>query len=207
MLDFLNDVPDVAWAALVTGVFLTGQNFLNNRRDDKRRKDDAAERKADRQFQLDQAERARSDARVDTWREERMSAHDALITQLRIVQRTIHTRLARYHPSTADYIGGQASWSPILQDDNHEKALEDAGARVEIVASEAAKQLAVETLGLIGKMDTEYWFLAVIHTGDEPERQEERKKSLAKLKGWENQMKEMIDSYIAAVRKDLGTAD
>lgn len=209
VLDFLNDVPDAAWAAIVTGLFLTGQNFLNNRRDTERRAVEVAERMADREHQSQQAQQARADARAEVWREERMNAHEALVTQLRRAEQTVGTRLMRFSPSTGLFLGDPADLERHLLDRDHQIALESAVARVELVGSERSKEIAVYSGALVWTMLADYFVLCMGADAEDvsiggrrtpPER-------LKALKAMRDDLDENLQEYIKAVRIDLGTSD
>jgi multidrug efflux pump subunit AcrA (membrane-fusion protein) len=208
VVDLLKSVPDVAWAALVTGVFLTGQNWLNNRREDRRRQADAAERQADRELQLKQAEQARADARAETWRESRQEAHEALIAVLRKANKTVSSTLL-YLRSDGTFWSTETGEAPEgdtdLLDEAEEEELNEALARVEIVGSEASRQAASAAVSQIMSMHERYWALTVLYSLEG--YGEKRGDAAKRLKGKEESLKGNLDAYIDAVRRDLGTAD
>lgn len=97
MWSWLGDVPDVAWAALITGAFLAGQQWFNNRRDDTRRRDDADERRLEREHAATQADETRSHELVvqeqqrqsainDHWRNERAEIADEFFNICTVIE-------------------------------------------------------------------------------------------------------------------------
>lgn len=205
MIDFLKDVPEAAWAAIVTGVFLTGQNFLNNRRDDKRRTDDATERQAEREFQSKQTEQARADARRETWREERMNAHEALITHLRAAVAECRIHSVRFSAKNGEWIGRDEHWREGLLTTAQRDALDDAVARVEIVASEDCRRLAEEATDVLRQIEMKFWLLSLIYAANGDEDLGKRLEALAGVRSESTELRKAVNRYIAAARNDLGT--
>lgn len=92
--DFLNSVPDVAWGALITGVFLFAQQVFNGKREDRRRKDENAERDKDRTEQATQSAADRQHA-LDLASAERLHAVDLAAAEREL--RLDEIRLAQEH--------------------------------------------------------------------------------------------------------------
>ncbi|WGX98079.1 hypothetical protein [Nocardioides sp. L-11A] len=207
MHDFLKSVPDVAWAAIVTGLFLFIQNVLNTRREDRRRREDADEREADREFQLQQANQARTDARSEVWREARQEAHEALVAELRKARWMVTWRLLNFSETTGSYTGNPEDFTDELLSEDERDALDNAGARVEIIGSEKSKQVAADAQSVIAALYLEFVRLTSIFDGDRDGDLEERKKILAGMKTMTSDLRDSIEVYVSAVRIDLGTAD
>lgn len=204
--DWLKAVPDVAWAAIVTGVFLTVQNILNNRREDRRKALEAVDRQADRELQLQLAEQARADARSEAWREERQSAHSALLAELRRVERAISGRLIQITNEGRYWGPTEGTYTDLIEEaDRH--ALDELFARVEIVGSENAKSSAAKLARCIATMVIRFWALTEIYDIDDPSHEERRTKAAAQLRAERARWTGLLEAYVHDVRADLGTAE
>ncbi|WP_182379815.1 hypothetical protein [Nocardioides sp. WS12] len=189
----------------MTGLFLTGQNLLNNRRENQRRNDDGLERERDRQHQERIADQARADARSDAWRAERREVHGELVALIRQGQRTIRSKLMMLGKDGIFRNAHQDVVELISADDA--EALREAAARVEIVGSQASREAALNAVAQMSELDTRVWELTALWDGDDAKAVDKRAELAAVIKERHASLQKFLDQYVDAVRAELGTAD
>lgn len=219
MLDFLGKVPDVAWAALVTGAVLLLQQLWVDRREDRRRNADAAERERDRAHaaELAAAERvaraaesheardqelrlagdSRQEGRAEAWRDERRQAHAALIALLGECLKRTSTAI----PVLADYreMLQPNDGNPIRPlDANVLSELLDALAIVQLVGSDRAQESAEKACELMRHTNTRLWLATFGEDSGGSRTVGQAREDLALCK-------KAVGAYVQSARLDLGT--
>lgn len=214
VLDFLGKVPDVGWAALIssvaTAVTLMVQTFLTNRRDDRRRGEDAIERQRERVFQADQAaaernhqenlaSESRLEARADAWRLDRREAHALLFVSLQ-AYRAGAAKVLSWAEVDSDGHLTQGKGQLDIASDQEREDLKSRWAEIQLLASDEARRRGRIAVDQAFNLELDVWIASTISRG----RGEEHK--AAKLRAQMMRLAGAIDSYVDAVRDDLGTS-
>lgn len=220
MFDWINDVPDLVWGAIVTGLFLTGQQVLNNRREDRRRIADATEREKDRTHQAQQAKEERdhqasetraerdhqsvvaarlaADTRAEQWREERRTAHLRLLPLLEDAVQQLSKGLGRV-PKNENGMVKPGDPIDCLQGSTKED-IAQAVADVQLIGSEKSRNCAKDCRDKIGVADIDIFITTLV-------AKPEKSGTFAELQQRVSSAEESLAAYVDAVRVDLGTAD
>ncbi|MEI5672621.1 MULTISPECIES: hypothetical protein [unclassified Nocardioides] len=220
VVEAIADVPDVVWGAIVTGIFLSGQQLLNNRREDRRRTEDATERAKDRTHQAteareerahqaalaqserdDSARRAREaavNARIDLWRDERREAHLLVLPLFEEGLKLVRDGLAQLRKADEDEDLPRQVISCITNE--LKDAITKAVATVQIIGSENSRACATACRDHLFRTDVEIWVSSIVAKKHAPV-------GLAGLTQQVLNVANSLSEYIGAVRLDLGTTD
>ena len=231
MVEWLAAVPGAVWAAAVTGVFLVGQQVWNGKREDRRRAAEAVERAADRDHLAAEAGKERShqqqmlalahdndrdaarqaDERAsvarlgEQWRDRRLEAHQQLLPAL-------ERSLEAVDRARVSLIWGDdgIAVAPPTRDGLSEKdkaELRALVATVAFVGSEKSQEIASRCANDILVLNTR------VNLASSRKFMNERKDDGTHSEGYTRQAlqerywstRELLDDYLGAVRKELGT--
>lgn len=183
-----------AVAPAVTAVALVWQNRENNKRDDRRRADDAAERERERQASAAREANARRHSIRDHWREERKEAHAAYLATIESANTQFERQILGL--SIDDDSAGISN--EMVQE------VRESLAAVQILSLPLTRQRAEEAFERLKKTDAAVFGFRVLQgiklTAEDRARRDEARGELETLKLARAE-------YLDAVRQELGTEE